>query len=139
MVAWRGPLSFRVYNPDKLDKFGIKVLELCDSSTAYCYKLDFYTGKRKSSPRGATFDVVEGLISPYLDCDRTLYVDNYYTSPILFTHLKEHGTLACGNMRMNRQRDPPKEMVPKLKKSDKTVTALTDSTLNFLHFMVKRK
>ncbi|GFO04045.1 PiggyBac transposable element-derived protein 4-like [Plakobranchus ocellatus] len=135
MVAWRGPLSFRVYNPDKPDKFGIKVFELCDSNTAYFCKLDFYTGKRQSSPRGATFDVVEGLIAPYLDCSRTLYVDNYYTSPILFTYLKEHGTLACGTMRMNHQRGPPKEMLPKLKKGDKTVTTLTDGTLNYIRFM----
>ncbi|GFO40802.1 PiggyBac transposable element-derived protein 4-like [Plakobranchus ocellatus] len=46
MVAWRGPLTFRVYNRDKPDKFGIKVFELCDSNTAYCCKLDFYTVKR---------------------------------------------------------------------------------------------
>ncbi|GFN88744.1 PiggyBac transposable element-derived protein 4-like [Plakobranchus ocellatus] len=139
MVAWRGPLSFRVYNPNKPDKFGIKVFELCDSNTAYCSKLDFYTGKRQSSPHGATFDVVEGLIAPYLDCGRTLYVDNYYTSPILFTYLKEHGTLACGTMRMNRQRGPPKEMLPKLKKGDKTVTTLTDGTLNYIRFMDRKE
>ena len=139
MVAWRGPLSFRTYNPDKPDKYGMKVFELCDSNTAYCCKLQFYTGKRKASPRGATFDVVEGLIAPYLDCGRTLYVDNYYTSPILFTYLKEHGTLACGTMRANRQRGPPKEMQPKLKKGDKTITALTDGTLNYLHFMDRKE
>ena len=130
-MAWRGALSFLAYNPNKPDKFGIKVFELCDSSSAYCCKLDFYTYKRKSSPRGATFDVIEGLISPYLDCGWTLYVDNDFTSPSLFTHL------ACGTLRMNRQRGPPKEMVPKLKKGDKTVTALTEPTLNFLHFMDK--
>ena len=53
-------------------------------------------------------------------------------------HLKEHGTLACGTMRMNRQRGPPNEMMPKLKKGDKTVAALIDNTLNFLHFMDKK-
>ncbi|GFO14718.1 PiggyBac transposable element-derived protein 4-like [Plakobranchus ocellatus] len=103
MVAWRGPLSFRVYNPDKPDKFGIKVFELCDSNTAYCCKLYFYVGKRQSSPRGATFDVVKGLIAPYLDCG------------------------------------PPKEMLPKLKKGDKTVTTLTDGTLNYIRFMDRKE
>ena len=52
MVAWRGPLSFSTYNPDKPDKYGMKVFELCDSNTTYCCKLQFYTGKRKASPRG---------------------------------------------------------------------------------------
>ena len=66
MVAWRGPLSFRVYNPDKPDKFGIKVFELCDSATAYRCNLEFYTGRREVSSHGATFNVVDRLISPYM-------------------------------------------------------------------------
>ena len=51
IVAWRGPLSFRTYNPDKPNKYGMKVFDLCDSNTAYCCKLQFCTGKRKASPR----------------------------------------------------------------------------------------
>ena len=136
MVAWRGPLSFRVYNPDKQNKFGFKVFELCDSD---CCKLDFSTGKRKTSPCGATFDVMDGLIAPYLDCRRTFYVDNFYTSPILFTYLKEHRTLACGTMRANRQKGPPNDMQPKLQEGDKAVTALTDGTLYYLHFMDRKE
>ncbi|GFR61629.1 PiggyBac transposable element-derived protein 4-like [Elysia marginata] len=136
MVAWRGNLSFRVYNPNKPDKFGIKVFELCDSSTAYCCNLEFYTGRTVASSHGATFvGVVNRLISPYLRCDRTLYVDNYNTSPNLFSHLEENSTLACGTMRQNRKNGPHKNMAPKLKKGDKTVNILTDGNLNYIHFM----
>ena len=60
MEAWRGPLSFQVYNRDK---FGIKVFELCDSATAHCCNLEFYTGRREVSSHKATFDVVDRLIS----------------------------------------------------------------------------
>ncbi|GFN96060.1 PiggyBac transposable element-derived protein 4-like [Plakobranchus ocellatus] len=101
MKSWwhgGGALSFCAYP----DKFGIKVFELCDSNTAYCCKLDFYTGRKKNSPLGATFDIVEGLIAPHLDWGQTLYINNYYTSPILFACLKEHSTLASGTMRMNQ-------------------------------------
>ena len=112
MVAWRGPLSFRVYNPDKPDKFGIKVFELCDSATAYCRNLEFYTGRKKVSSNGATFDVVDRLISPYMGCGRTLYVDNFYTSPDLFGYLKENHTLACGTKRQYRETDHPKKCFP---------------------------
>ena len=139
MVAWRGPLSFRVFNPDKPDTFGIKVFELCDSSTAYCCNLEFYTGKQESSPHGATFDIVRRLISPYIGCGRTLYVDNFYTSPDLFTYLKQENTLACGTMRMNRKYGPPKTMVPKLKKGDNTVTLLTNGELNLIRFMDRKE
>ena len=30
LVPWRGNIHFRVYNPDKPDKFGIKSYQLCD-------------------------------------------------------------------------------------------------------------
>ena len=139
MVAWKGPLSFRVFNPDKPDKFGIKVFELCDSSTAYCCNLEFYTGKQESSPYGATFDIVRRLISPYIGCGRTLYVDNFYTSPDQFTYLKQENTLACGTMRMNRKHGRPKTMVPNLKKGDDTVTLPTNGQLNLIRFMDRKE
>lgn len=45
MVPWRGNLSFRVYNPDKPKKYGIKAYMICDSVTGYCTKFKLYTGK----------------------------------------------------------------------------------------------
>ena len=89
-------------------------------------KLEFYTGKKEGPSHGATFDVVNPLIQPYLSCGRTLCVDSYYTSPDLFTHLKDNATLAWGTMRVNRKNGPPKELVPKLKKGDATVIRLMD-------------
>ena len=84
--------------------FGIKIFELCDSSTAYCCNLELYIGKQETSDCSVTFDIVNWLISPYLGCGRTLYVDNFYTNPDLFTFLKENGTLACRTKRMNRKK-----------------------------------
>ena len=80
MVAWRGPLSFRVFNPDKPDKFGIKVFELCDSSTVYCCNLEFYTGKQ---------DIVRRLISPYIGCGQFLYL----SGPVHILETGEHISL----------------------------------------------
>ena len=39
MVPWRGNLHFRVYNPDKPTKYGLKTYMLCDSDNGYCSKL----------------------------------------------------------------------------------------------------
>ena len=46
LVPWRGNIHFRVYNPDKPDKFGIKSYQLCDE-TRYCCKYEIYIGKRR--------------------------------------------------------------------------------------------
>ena len=68
MIAWRGPLSFTVFNLDQADKFGIKLFELWGSSTAY-YALS----------------AVPPLISwtewsQYI-YKQDWYVDNFYISP----------------------------------------------------------
>lgn len=38
MIPWRGNLSFRVYNPDKPIKYGIKAYMLCDATNGYVNK-----------------------------------------------------------------------------------------------------
>ena len=106
LVPWRGHLHFRVYNPDKPDKFGIKSYELCDT-TGYCLKYELYTGKRNDvSEFGSTYDVVMRLVEPYLNRGHHLYCDNYYTAPTLFSHLYQHNTPACGTLRVNRKHVP---------------------------------
>ena len=44
MLEWRGRLCFRVYNPDKPIKYGIKSYILSDTETGYCYNLRPYSG-----------------------------------------------------------------------------------------------
>ncbi|GFS23694.1 PiggyBac transposable element-derived protein 4 [Elysia marginata] len=77
------------------------------------------------------------LIAPYLEEGRTLFVDNCYPSPDLFTYLKQHKTLACGALLLNRKNSPPKAMLPKLKKACTTTSSLTKATLNPLRFYDK--
>jgi hypothetical protein len=108
MIPWRGNLHFRVYSPDKPMKYGMRVYLLCDSSNAYCCKLEMYTGKSTTPPSafGLTYDLVLRLMQGYLGKGYHLYVDNYYTSPQLFYELFLQSTRACGTMRVNRKGTP---------------------------------
>lgn len=45
MVLWLGNFFFRVYNFDKLKKYGIKVYILCDLVIDYCLRFKLYIGK----------------------------------------------------------------------------------------------
>lgn len=90
MIPWRGNLQFRVYNPDKPVKYGIILYMLCDSSNGYCCRVEMYTGKearRQVSQHGVTYDLVMRSMEPYLFQGCHLYVDNYFSSPILFWNL----------------------------------------------------
>ena len=47
-----------------------------------------------------------------------MYMDNYYTSPELFTELDMQNTYACGTVRNNRKNVPKAFSVVKLKQSE---------------------
>ena len=103
LVPWKG----NTHHPDNPDKFGIKSYQLCDQ-TGYCCKYELYTGKRGCvSEQGATYDLCMRLMDTYLNRGHHLYVDDFYTSPLLFAHLYEQGTGACGTLRTNRKHVPP--------------------------------
>ena len=84
MIAWLGNWSFKVNNPDKPDKFGVKVYETCDSGNGYCYQFEIYRREqRQVSKYGATYDIMMRLMAPLLYQDYWLHIDSYYTSPVL--------------------------------------------------------
>lgn len=105
MVPWRGNLSFRTYNPDKPNKYGMKGYMLCDSDNGYCLKFQLYTGKSSVRPseNGATYDLVMKLTRGYYGKGHILYCDNYYSSPRLFLDLWGLGMAATGTVRSNRK------------------------------------
>ena len=45
---FKGRLKFKVYNPAKPNKFGIKIFQICESSTGYVLGFDIYCRSDKS-------------------------------------------------------------------------------------------
>ena len=104
---------------------GIKLWSLCESKSGYLLDWDVYT-RRGNNPlpaeHGLGYNVVMKLMDNYgfLNVGHRLYVDNFYTSPVLFEFLIAKGTAACGTVRLNR-RGLPTEIKPKnliLRKGD---------------------
>ena len=96
--------------PKKPTKWGIKVWVCSESKTGYIYKFRVYTGKGTESTNGLAYGVVMDLLEDLQDDGRVLYVDNYYTSPVLFEDLYERGTYASGTARVNRKHYPDKKL-----------------------------
>ena len=82
------------------------------------------------------YDLVMRLIQPYLGNGHKLFVDNYYTSPILFHDLYPQQTGACGTMRVNRKGVPAELKTTKLKKGESV--SMTNGTLQVLKWKDKR-
>ena len=64
---FKGRVKFRVYNPMKPNKFGIKLYQACEATSGYCIRFDIYDGDQNRSC--ATYCEALG-INPQ-DCSHT--------------------------------------------------------------------
>lgn len=107
LLLFKGRLSFRQYIPSKASRFGIKFFVMCDCATGYVLNFIIYTGKTTEyvpHPHvGISGSLVMTLMEPYLDRGHTLYIDNWYTSPVLLQRLHDRKTNACGTVRRSRK------------------------------------
>ena len=114
-------LPGKVYNPNKPHKYGLKLFLLCCSVVSYCYSLEVYQGKKRStevSDQANSNDMEEdvdidenstGPIAMLRNCKwmqgshRTVFCDRYYTSVWLFLRLKQLKINAVGTIRPDRR------------------------------------
>ena len=97
MLSWRGRLGFRVYNPKKPVKYGVKSYILTDSVNSYCWNLKPYCGVGNTLK-----DTVLELLGNLINHGFKLFMDNFYNSFGLSEKLLELGTHTCGTLRVDR-------------------------------------
>ncbi|XP_025207090.1 piggyBac transposable element-derived protein 4-like [Melanaphis sacchari] len=116
MIAFRGRLLFRQYNPSKSHKYGIKMYKLC-TPEGFTWASSIYCG---TGPTLGTLDkpgtVVVNLADSLLDEGRLIITDNFYTSVPLAEYLYSRKTDFCGTLRKNRKWLPVDVKDKKLKK-----------------------
>jgi hypothetical protein len=96
LMLFKGRLHFLQYIPSKRHRFGIKVFVLSDCETGYIQDFIMYTGantdlvpEREFGISGA---VVQTLMQKYLKKGHNLWLDNWYSSRVLYNWLHENGT-----------------------------------------------
>ena len=124
---FKGRLRFKVYNPQKRNRFHIKLFQISESTLGYILGFHVYTGKNlscisySSKPLDPectkTTKIVLGLLEStnLLDKGHHIYMDNYYSSPELFSELYYRQTYACGTVGQNRKGLPATVKKAKLK------------------------
>jgi hypothetical protein len=122
-MLWKGHVSYRVYNPNKPDKFGVKLYVVCESSSGYIVNWQVYTGKTEDpQEHGHTYRVVMDLLPDHLrGKGYRVYMDRYYSSPKLFHDLWSKELGATGTVMLNRKDMPKRAVQQKLQKGE-TVT-----------------
>ena len=77
---------------------------------------------------GISGAVVTTLLSPdYLNKGHTVFVDNWYTSPKLFSTLHDNGTNACGTVRKNWKNMPT--LTEKLRRNELEAKHTSDNKI----------
>ncbi|CAB3254174.1 unnamed protein product [Arctia plantaginis] len=112
LVGFRGRCPFRMYIPNKPNKYGLKLVMMADSSTKYMCNAMPYMGKNTNtgSEPLATYFVKE-LSKPYHGSNRNITMDNWFTSVPLAEELLKppYKLTVVGTLRSNK-REIPKEM-----------------------------
>ena len=96
-LGFRGRLSFKIFNPLKPTRFGVKSFILACSGTGYCFSMQPYCGTYSS-----LIDTVTYLLGDLANHGYHLYMDNYYNSVEMCEMLLSKGTHVCGTIRACR-------------------------------------
>jgi hypothetical protein len=76
--------------------------------SGYCYNFKIYVGREDSNAGGnvnllVSEQVVLQMSANLLDEGRIIFMDNWYSSPVLYKTLLDHNTYAVGTVRKNRK------------------------------------
>lgn len=115
LYAYRGRCSFKQFMPSKPAKYGLKYWSLVDNDTAYLLDADIYLGKDLERATNVGENVVKKLSVPFLNSNRSITVDNFFTSVPLADFLWQNSTTLIGTLRKNKPHIPS-EFFPHNKK-----------------------
>ena len=96
---------------DKPTKWGIKAFVLINARNGYVYRVQIYTGKN-TVVLFSYCRVVLDLLGGFENAGVQVYMDRFYSSPILFYTLGKKGIGCCGTVLYNTKHFP-KEIVTK--------------------------
>jgi hypothetical protein len=115
MCPFRGRVSFRVYMPQKPNKYGMKLLILAESRTGYIWNFEMYHGKDPELDNSAA-GVVKRLLDKLTNKGHTVYFDRFYTSVPLAEELAKANTGLIGTIMKSRKGFPKALKEAKIKK-----------------------
>lgn len=117
LLGFRGKCPFRVYIASKPDKYGLKIITMCDSRTFYMINALPYIGKEvRNSNEPISQQYVREISSSIHGTGRNLTMDNWFTSVSLADKmLDEHKLTIVGTLRKNKA-EIPHSFLPNRKK-----------------------
>ena len=110
MCLFKGRLSFKQYNKDKPTKWGCKLFACACSESRFCLAIDLYAGANSDPPSslGVSGDAVlrTKSMAGVLGSHRTIFADNWFSSPSLAGTLLMHKSYFVGTVSTKRKHYP---------------------------------
>lgn len=123
LAAFRGKCGFRVYMPNKPNRYGIKIYSLVDAKMFYTCNMEIYVGQQPIGPYKVQTDnvsLLSRLCQPISGSNRNVTMDNFFTSMVVANKLLgDHKLTMLGTIRKNK-RELPKEITQPTPRPDKT-------------------
>ncbi|KRZ48295.1 hypothetical protein T02_12944 [Trichinella nativa] len=89
-------------NPDR--KYGVKINWICDAENGYALKGLLYAGRSSEERQIDLASTKVGqLVQPFVNSNRNVFMDRYFTSYSTVQHLFEHGHTATGTVFAHRR------------------------------------
>lgn len=97
-----------MYMPNKPDRYGIKIVVVCDAKTFYMVNAEVYLGKGKQQSKGysglAEYYLLN-LTAPIQNLNRTLTADNWFSSIPAAQKLLDKKTTFVGTVKKKQRRN----------------------------------
>lgn len=107
MAAFKGRSTLKQYMPKKPIKRGFKIWAIACAVTGFLLQFEVYTGKKEGNPElGLGGNVVNFLSESYIEQNRCLFFDNFFSCVNIFESLLAKNTFACGTIRWDRAEYP---------------------------------
>jgi hypothetical protein len=109
LLAFRGRCPFKMYIPSKPDKYGIKIIMMCDSKTYYMSNASVYIGKGSTTPGIPVTEFYSiQMTAPIHGTNRNCTFDNWFTSiPTAQKLHDDHSVTVVGTLKKNKAEIPP--------------------------------
>jgi len=110
LLSFRGKCPFKIYIPSKPDKYGLKIVSVCDARTFYFLGGIPYVGKeaeknQRDLPLPTQY--ILRLTNTWKGTNRNITADNWFSSYQLTEELKKNGLTYVGTLRKNKPQIPP--------------------------------
>lgn len=142
LLNFRGRCPFKMYLPSKPDKYGLKIIMMCDAKTYYMCSAIPYTGKdpnRNPQDGAIPTQYVMKLTTTIAGTNRNVTMDNWFSSVELARKLLENKLTMVGTLRKNKREIPIQFLDVKRKEVPSSAFAFSKDLTLVSHVSEKKK